>query len=306
MYTFGGANGSAILGKKKVSLGTSGVTATVRPVHETAHAFCKLDDEYVYSSFRSTKDSPNCFNDLSKIPDAFADYGRPFAGCLNDKSARTSYSSIMGTGTEDEAESRVPLFNVWDCGACLREIYWGEGKIADYAKKCRDKNMDTANPTQKPHPEDYGWNCFSDKDCPGYKNLKWSPDCVSTCVSNKCTVNDGKTCDPKSFKIVEDENGKYQTIYDKPGKCGSKDKGTEGQCVPLPPPECVSDKDCNSSSKTDFQCKNECSSGKCTNTAGTACITEDSSLTLTGKKGKCGSKASGTAGQCVLVKQKST
>jgi hypothetical protein len=209
-------------------------------VHESGHAFCWLQDEYVpwlpklEFSYGSKFTERNCED---KLPLDFLPYGKPYAGCdYTSSKIRSSEKSIMKYYEED------PRFNVWSCAYCLDYINQekeDKEKPKEYAEQC--KKMNTVSET---------WEgtlaCMRGKDC---EKTIGQPK-----AGKMWMCYDKGTKDPSDDACIETEcvNSKdcKQTKKDpelvKAWICD--DKGTpdpsDNKCVST---ECADDEDCEKS-----------------------------------------------------------
>ena len=141
-------------------------------IHETGHAFCYLDDEYIANN-RDTcvvSGQTNCRND----PDSYGIYGdTTHFGCTYDQLFgnslwRPSYKSIMRTtdvGRNGFTWS-TKRFNVISCGYCLKMIKSNAYSFADadlkpYFDECM--GLDTVKPSKA---------CETPIDCPSWQTCE--------------------------------------------------------------------------------------------------------------------------------------
>lgn len=183
-------------------------------LHETGHAFCGLNDEYVYPLAAAPpnledkiRDDPkNCDYPASR-PEIgpflrFLPYGSAYPGCVHSHFFRTSSESIMkGLTGEDR-------FNVWSCAFCVYRILHGSGTtIRTYAETC--KGLDCINET--PDPGDYNIECIFGNPFYCLDTKGWDIECVKDCdTSHRCVMEtdcekDGKsgTCDTSGKCIIQ-------------------------------------------------------------------------------------------------------
>ena len=159
-YTRGGAD--AVLMNPSPRLGGTNFPIEIVLIHETAHAFCELDDEYI-ANYRDTTvvGSTNCRQE----PSSFGIYGDPYSGCTYDENGplvlelwRPSYRSIMRTTgvvdifdpTGDYSRWSSSNFNVIGCGYCLQAIKSSNPSLTEenmnpYFDECM--TLDTIKPS---------------------------------------------------------------------------------------------------------------------------------------------------------------
>jgi len=170
-------------------------------VHEAAHGFCGLFDEYTYSPlgfFAELGVGRNCRPCLFN---SFSPYGKNNAGCTFGTLCRSSETSIM------EIYPTIPRFNTIGCGYCLNQIIGG--KIEDNFKEC--STMDTIYPGEC--EQDY--DCRSDdSNCGICKNGK----CESV---EECAVKPPGFWNLKSGVCQKDPKNKYYCKVNPDWECSS-------------------------------------------------------------------------------------
>ncbi len=164
--------GEAEVGKKKFFIDPDIADEFITAIHETGHAFCWLEDEYIPRIPSVPEMKTNCRNE-NFWP---AEFGGQIQGCTNNDFFRSTQNSIMNN---DHISQQ---FNIVSCGYCLKEIDFRKKNITAYWREC--SSLSVVKPAvQNKNSENAEESCYIE-----------------------LNVNENKTAQGIIFSLISQEN----------------------------------------------------------------------------------------------------
>ena len=234
-------NAVSLPGSGTTAISTDSVLSLAKTnVHETAHGFCLLEDEYIDSepvivkAIKSFKERGQCAPSEPSSSPYFLPYGDQFLGCTEASYLRSSTTSIMGSPYDTRlsaVDNRPFRFNVVGCSYCRAKLLGKSTKFArgTEALKFTSENFDCILERTQ------GEVCSVDRTCRTNTQFRSCTPAVF-CKNNKCVLDETTVffnTQENSFGKC-DSDGKFTTLAGTENwQCpGEEDRTGEG-CIAI-------------------------------------------------------------------------